>query len=58
MQSRVNTELVEIARKHGYQLVGTQNSYYIEKGDAEIRDLIACVADGRALDDPERSTLL
>lgn len=58
MQSRVNTELVRLSRQYWYNLVGTQNSYYIREEDAEIRDLIACVADGRALDDPDRPSLV
>jgi DNA polymerase-3 subunit alpha len=38
--------------------VGTQNSFYVTREDAEIRDLISAVADGRPLDDPDRPTLM
>lgn len=58
IQSRINSEIVRFSRKYGYLIVWTQNSYYIRPEDAEIRDLIAAVADGRQLDNPERPTLM
>ncbi len=58
IQPKVNQEFLRLSKQYGYEIVGTNNSYYWELDDAESQDLVACVADGRPLDDPDRPTLL
>jgi DNA polymerase-3 subunit alpha len=58
LQPKINEEFVRFSREYGYEIVGTNNSYYMAPEDAEPRDLMACVADGRPLDDPDRPTLM
>lgn len=38
--------------------MATNNSYYITPHDASVQDMMASVADGRSLDDPDRNTLM
>lgn len=38
--------------------MGTNNTYYITPDDASVQDMLSSVADGRALDDPDRPTLM
>jgi DNA polymerase III subunit alpha len=58
MQSRINESILRLAKSDGYAYVGTNNSYYITLDDAEVQDMMTCVALGRALDDPDRPTLM
>lgn len=58
MQSKINETILRLAKMYGYEYVWTNNSYYITLEDAEIQDMMASVADGRALDDPDRPTLM
>ncbi len=58
LQPKINEEFVRFSREYGYEIVGTNNSYYMAPEDAEPRDLMACVSDGRPLDDPDRPTLM
>ena len=45
-EDRANLALVSLARKHGVPLVATNNTYYLEKADAEAHDILLCVKDG------------
>lgn len=45
-EDRANLVLVSLARKHGIPLVATNNTYYLEKADAEAHDILLCVKDG------------
>jgi DNA polymerase-3 subunit alpha len=58
MQPRVNEYITNLSTKYGYGIVGTGGTYYLREDDAEIRDIISAVADGRDLDDPSRPTLI
>lgn len=42
----VNTSLVSLAKKHDVKLVATNNTYYINKKDANAHDILLCVKDG------------
>ncbi|WP_316813184.1 DNA polymerase III subunit alpha [Pedobacter heparinus] len=42
----VNTSLVTLAKKHEVKLVATNNTYYINKKDANAHDILLCVKDG------------
>jgi DNA polymerase-3 subunit alpha len=42
----VNKTLIQLANKHGLKLVATNNTYYIDKKDANAHDILLCVKDG------------
>ncbi|WP_443939780.1 DNA polymerase III subunit alpha [Pedobacter sp. MW01-1-1] len=45
-ENRVNATLISLARKHEVKLVATNNTYYINKKDANAHDILLCVKDG------------
>ena len=45
-EQHVNDVLIEFAKKHKVKLVATNNTYYIDKKDAESHDILLCVKDG------------
>ncbi len=51
-------KIIELSKNYGYEYVGTNNAYYLSPDDAEVRDMMSSVADGRSLDDPDRATLM
>lgn len=51
-ENRVNTTLVNLARKHEVKLIATNNSYYINKKDANAHDILLCVKDGEKQSTP------
>ena len=58
LQWNINNTIIELSKKYGYEYVATNNSYYITPHDASVQDMMASVADGRSLDDPDRNTLM
>jgi DNA polymerase III subunit alpha len=58
LQSNINDTIIALSKKYGYDYVGTNNSYYITPDDASVQDMMSSIADGRALDDPDRPTLM
>lgn len=58
MQPKINETLVSLSKKYNFEIVGTNNSYYITTEDAEVQDMMSAVAAGRELDDPDRNTLM
>jgi DNA polymerase-3 subunit alpha len=42
----VNVSLISLARKHDVKLIATNNTYYINKKDANAHDILLCVKDG------------
>ncbi|MCH4551778.1 DNA polymerase III subunit alpha [Aestuariibaculum lutulentum] len=51
-ENRVNTVLVDFARKHDIKLIATNNTYYCEKDDANAHDILLCVKDGEKQSTP------
>ncbi|MCR8666884.1 DNA polymerase III subunit alpha [Aestuariibaculum sp. M13] len=51
-ENRVNTVLVDFARKHDVKLIATNNTYYCEKDDANAHDILLCVKDGEKQSTP------
>ncbi|WP_298391739.1 DNA polymerase III subunit alpha [Flavobacterium sp.] len=45
-ENRVNKTLIEFAQKHNVKLVATNNTYYVNKEDANAHDILLCVKDG------------
>lgn len=51
-ENRVNQTLIELARKHSVKLIATNNSYYIDKADANAHDILLCVKEGEKQSTP------
>ncbi len=45
-ENRVNKTLIEFARKHDVKLIASNNTYYLNKEDANAHDILLCVKDG------------
>ncbi|WP_031426635.1 DNA polymerase III subunit alpha [Flavimarina sp. Hel_I_48] len=52
-ENRVNSTLVEFSKKHDIKTVATNNTFYIEKSDAEAHDVLLCVKDGEKVATPK-----
>ena len=50
----VNKKLHEYALKYNIKLVATNDVHYINRDDAEMQDVMMCVAMGKTVDDPNR----
>jgi DNA polymerase-3 subunit alpha len=45
-ENRVNKTLIEFSQKHEVKLVATNNTFYLNKEDANAHDILLCVKDG------------
>ncbi|MFK5983598.1 MAG: DNA polymerase III subunit alpha, partial [Flavobacteriaceae bacterium] len=45
-EKRVNTVLIPMAKKYNVKIIASNNTYYIEKEDANAHDILLCVKDG------------
>ena len=45
-ENRVNQSIVALAKKHQVKIVATNNTFYINKQDANAHDILLCVRDG------------
>ena len=45
-ENRVNSVLIALARKHDVKIVATNNTFYIDKENANAHDILLCVRDG------------
>jgi len=45
-EDRVNKTLIAFAEKHQVKLIATNNTYYLDKTDANAHDILLCVKDG------------
>lgn len=45
-QDGANVFLIEMARKHNVKLIATNDSHYVDKGDAEAHDILLCINTG------------
>ena len=45
-ENRVNPVLIEFSKKHEIKLVACNNTYYIDKENANAHDILLCVKDG------------
>ncbi len=51
-EDRVNKDLITLAAKHQVKLVATNNTYYINKKDANAHDILLCVKDAEKQSTP------
>ncbi|NBX80959.1 MAG: DNA polymerase III subunit alpha [Flavobacteriales bacterium] len=50
VEDRVNATLVNLARKHNVKIVATNNTFYINRSDAEAHDVLLCVKDNELVE--------
>lgn len=53
-QNQINFKMVELNQKHGYPLVITTDSHFIEKEDGIAQDVLLCINQGKQLSDTNR----
>jgi len=51
-ENRVNDGLIALARKHDVKIVATNNTFYIDKSNANAHDILLCVRDGEKQNTP------
>ncbi len=51
-ENRVNSSLISLARKHDVKLIATNNTFYIDKDNANAHDILLCVRDGEKQSTP------
>jgi DNA polymerase III subunit alpha len=52
-ENRVNETLLKFAKKHSIKLVATNNTYYLNKVDSEVHDILLCIKDGEMVATPK-----
>jgi DNA polymerase-3 subunit alpha len=45
-ENRVNKTLIEFSQKHNVKLIASNNTFYLNKEDANAHDILLCVKDG------------
>ena len=53
VENRVNQTLVALAKKHNVKLVATNNTFYLNKHDAQAHDVLLCVRDNELVETPK-----
>jgi DNA polymerase-3 subunit alpha len=51
-EDHANEVLIRFSKAHGVKLVATNNSYYVNLGDANAHDVLLCVRDGELMSTP------
>ena len=51
-ENRVNEGLIALAKKHEVNIIATNNTFYIEKSNANAHDILLCVRDGEKQSTP------
>lgn len=52
-EDRVNETLIEFSKKHDVKLVATNNTFYLNKEDAIVHDILLCIKDGEMVETPK-----
>ncbi|MBQ8099486.1 MAG: DNA polymerase III subunit alpha [Bacteroidaceae bacterium] len=53
-QQKVNTVLLELAKKYDVKLICTNDCHFVDEENAEAHDRLICLSTNRDLDDPNR----
>ena len=53
-QDTVNEGLLKISKELNLPIVGTCDSHYLNREDADIQEILWCIAEGKTWDDPTR----
>jgi len=56
-QQKVNSALIEIAKKHNIPLIATNDIHYLRPEDNNAQDILMLVNTGADIDDPERLSM-
>ena len=51
-EDRINPVILKFSKKHNVSLVATNNTYYIDKSEANAHDILLCVKDGEKQSTP------
>jgi DNA polymerase-3 subunit alpha len=51
-ENRVNEALISLARKHDVKIIATNNTFYVEKENANAHDILLCVKEGEKQSTP------
>jgi len=54
LMSKVNRQMIDLARRKGGKLIATNDVHYIRREDAELQDILLCVQTGKLLSDKNR----
>jgi DNA polymerase-3 subunit alpha len=52
-EDRVNETLIRLANKHDVKLVATNNTFYLDRKDADAHDILLCVKDNELVSTPK-----
>ena len=55
-QGRVNSQLIDLAKKLKVPLVATNDIHYVKREDREPHEVLVCVQTGKTIDDVDRMT--
>lgn len=53
-QQRVNSVILELAKKHGVKVIATNDSHFVDEEDAEAHDRLVCLSTGKRVNDVGR----
>jgi DNA polymerase-3 subunit alpha len=53
-QDKINAGLIQLGRSLHAPIVATNDCHYLDRGDAEIQDILICIQTGKTIDDPGR----
>jgi DNA polymerase-3 subunit alpha len=53
-QKQVNPLLIKLARRHGVDLIATNDVHYLNAKDAEAQDILLCLSTGKDINDTSR----
>ena len=53
-EDAINAGLIKLARELNYPLVATNDSHYLDQGDAQAHDVLLCIGTGKTVQDTSR----
>ncbi len=53
-QKRINPLIIKLSEETGIPLAATNDVHYLERGDAEMQDVVMCISMKTTIDDPTR----
>ncbi len=58
LQQEVNLQLIELAKKHGLDVVATNDSHYLNTEDDKAHDILLCIQTNRKVTEENRMTMI
>ncbi|PJA08055.1 MAG: DNA polymerase III subunit alpha [Flavobacteriales bacterium CG_4_10_14_0_2_um_filter_32_8] len=53
-ENEINKTLLSFAKKHHIKYIAANNTYYLNKSDAEAHDVLLCIRDAKPISQPKR----